>query len=282
MAGRRDGRPDARSGRRTDGRIRRLCCGADCGYGSRARGRRRSWPPIRTATAARIRTTLAAALAAHYEFESARPAQVADLPPPRTPHIPPAALTEFRLNPFSGPPPRRMRPPSNAGGAKRRLGTCTAQLQRRGDVVARHDVGHAPGRHPRPLSGPACAAKPCSSTKLTGVMGRDVGYYDRTDPFTLDFWFYAAAAYETYPYSTIWPSRTRGARAIDSRSRTASSGRHSHTPPPANMIAIETEVRFPSANGRISRSTYNGSSRAGRLTSLLERRTGRPRPYAIP
>ena len=81
----------------------------------RARRQRRAWPPSPTDAAARIRTTLADALAAHYEFESARPAQLADLPPPRTPHIPPAALTEFRRNPFSGPPP----PPNETAEQRR-------------------------------------------------------------------------------------------------------------------------------------------------------------------
>ena len=41
-----------------------------------------------------------AALAAHYEFESARPAQLADLPPPRTPHIPPRGVDGIPSQPF--------------------------------------------------------------------------------------------------------------------------------------------------------------------------------------
>ena len=102
--------------------------------------------------AARIRATLADALAAHYEFESARSAQIADLPPPRTPHIPPAALTEFRRNPFSGPPPG-----PNETAEQRRQREAFELLAR----VPRNynaesltlspaaTLEHAPGRHPR-------------------------------------------------------------------------------------------------------------------------------------
>ena len=32
-----------------------------------------------------------------------------------------------------------------------------------------------------------------------GFLGRDVGYYDRSDAFTLDFWFYVGAAYDDVP-----------------------------------------------------------------------------------
>ena len=32
-----------------------------------------------------------------------------------------------------------------------------------------------------------------------GFLGSDVGYYDRNEPFTLDFWFYVGAEYDNVP-----------------------------------------------------------------------------------
>ena len=80
------------------------------------------------ATAATVRTSLAASLAAHYAFESARPAKVADLPEARPANVPPSALTVFRRNAYGGaPPPSATKRPSSASSAKRLRSSCASR-----------------------------------------------------------------------------------------------------------------------------------------------------------
>ena len=222
---------------------------------------------------ARIRTTLAAALAAHYEFESARSAQIADLPPPRTPHIPPAALTEFRRNPFSGPPPG-----PNETAEQRRQREAFELLAR----VPRNYNAESLTLSPAATSStpPAVIQGPLFRPGVRGqalffdetnrgFMGRDVGYYDRTDAFTLDFWFYAAAAYENVPVLNHLAEQNSGRTGyrltIDDGKLWASLA-HS---PPANMIAIETEGALPVGEWTHITLTYDGSSRAAGLQLYL-------------
>ena len=199
---------------------------------SRARGRG-ALGRLPTDAAARIRATLADALAAHYEFESARPAQLADLPPPRTPHIPPRGTDRVPAQSLlrAAPAAERDGRATPAARSRRARAARAAQLQRRVvDAVARRDAGMAPAVIQGPLFRPGVRGQALFFDETNrGFLGRDVGYYDRSDPFTLDFWFYAAPPTTTCPSSIIWPSRTRDARAIDSRSTTASSGHRSHT-----------------------------------------------------
>ena len=73
-----------------------------------------------------------------------------------------------------------------------------------------------------------------------GFLGRDVGYYDRSDPFTLDFWFYVGAEYDNVPVLNHLAENNSGRtgyRLTIGNGRLWASLAHS---PPANMIAIET------------------------------------------
>ena len=223
--------------------------------------------------AARIRTTLADALAAHYEFDSARPAQLADLPPPRTPNIPPAALTEFRRNPFSGPPP-----PADETAEQRRQREALALAAR----VPRNynaesltlspaaTAGVAPAVIQGPLFRPGVRDQAMFFDETNrGFLGRDVGYYDRSDAFTLDFWFYVGAAYDNVPVLNHLAEQNSGRTGyrltIDDGKLWASLA-HS---PPANMIAIETEQALPVGEWSHITLTYDGSSRVAGLELYL-------------
>src|SRR6185436_7246021 len=157
----------------------------------------------RAGMAATLRAALEEALAAHYEFESAKPATLADLPPPRPPRIPPPALTEFRRNPFSGPPP-----PANETAEQRRqrqafeLATRVPRNYNAESLTLSPSTtrGVAPAVIQGPLFRPGVRGQALFFDETNrGFLGSDVGYYDRTDPFTLDFWFYVAAAYENVP-----------------------------------------------------------------------------------
>ena len=181
---------------------------------------------------------LADALAAHYAFESARPATAGGPPPPRAAaHSAARALTEFRRNPFSGPPP----PPNETAEQRRQREAFelafarAAQLQRRvADAVAGRDAGRRAGRHPRP-------AVPRRRTRQRVVLRRDEPRFLGTRRRLLRPLGSVHARFlvlrrrrstTTSPSSIIWRSRTRAAPATASRSRTADCGRRSRTPRP--------------------------------------------------
>ncbi len=225
------------------------------------------------AAVARIRAALAGALAAHYAFESARPAQVTDLPRPRTPNIPPATLIEFRRNPFSGPPP----PPTETAEQRRQREAFELVFRVPRNYNAESltlSPAATPGVAPAVIQSPLFRAGVRGNALFfdetnRGFLGSDVGYYDRSDPFTLDFWFYVGAEYDNVPvinHLAEQNSGRTGYRLTIDKGRLWASLAHS---PPANMIAVETEQ--PLAVGEWSHITltYDGSSRVAGLKLFL-------------
>jgi hypothetical protein len=220
-----------------------------------------------------LRGSLAAALAAHYPFESARPAGLADLPAPRPARVPPPALSALRRNPFGGPTP----PPNET--AEQRQRREAAALQAR---VPRNY--NAESLTLSPAATPGVAPAVIQSPELRpgvrghalffdetnrGFLGRDVGYYDRSDAFTLDFWFYVGAAYDDVPvlnHLAEQNSGRTGYRLAIVDGNLAVSLAHS---PPANMIAIETLAPLPVGEWSHVTLAYDGSSRAAGLALYL-------------
>ncbi|HEX7238187.1 MAG TPA: DUF1553 domain-containing protein [Gammaproteobacteria bacterium] len=215
-----------------------------------------------------VRSALAETLAAHYEFESARPAALADLPPPRAPRIPPPTLTEFRRNAYSPPP-------AENETAEQRLQREAAALAAR---VPRNYNAESMTLSPAATPGVPAAVIQSPSFRTgvrgqalffdetnRGFLGRDVGYYDRQQPFTLDFWFYAAAQYDNVPvlnHLSEQNSGRTGYRLTIRDGKLWASLAHS---PPANMIAIETVERLPVGEWSHLTLAYDGSSRAAGL-----------------
>ena len=110
-----------------------------------------------------------------------------------------------------------------------------------------------------------------------GFMGRDVGYYDRTDPFTLDFWFYVGAHYENVPvinHLAEQNSGRTGYRLTIENGKLWASLAHS---PPANMIAIESEQPLPVGVWSHITLTYDGSSKVAGLQLYLNGKRVRAR-----
>ena len=240
------GRADAAVARRRDGSGAREAPRpksprASADYRRRARRRanaartapKRS-PPTATSAAATVRASLADALVAHYAFESARPAALTELPPPRPPRIPPPALTEFRRNPFSGPPPS----PNETAEQRRQR----EAFELVGRVPRNYNAesltlspAATPGVAPAVIQGaivpaPACGAKRCSSTRRTAASSGATSattiarMRSRSTSGST-----SARLRERARAEPPAPSRTRAARAIGSRSTTASSGHRSRT-----------------------------------------------------
>ena len=225
--------------------------------------------------AAALRASLAKAEAAYYPFDSARPASLADLPPPRTPHIPPATLTVFRRNAYGGPPP----PPKDETPEQRRARE-QAQLAAR---VPRNynaesltlSASATPGVAPAVIQGPVFREGKRGNALWfdetnRGFLGHDVGYYDRTDPFSIDFWFYVGDDYENVPVLNNLAEQNSGRtgyRFTIDHGKLWVSLAHS---PPANMIAIETKEPLPVRAWTHIAFTYDGSSRAAGMHLYLD------------
>jgi hypothetical protein len=226
-----------------------------------------------TARAAEIvRSALARSLAAHYELESAHPAALADLPPPRAPRIPPAGLTEFRRNAYSAPPPENETAEQRR---QREAAALAARVPRNYNAESMTlspaaTAGVAPAVIQSPLFKPGVKGQALFFDETNrGFFGRDVGYYDREQPFTLDFWFYVAAAYDNVPvlnHLAEQNSGRTGYRLTIHDGRLWASLAHS---PPANMIAVETLERLPVGEWSHIALAYDGSSRAAGLTLYL-------------
>jgi len=227
------------------------------------------------AVATALRASLANSETAYYPFDSARPAALADLPEPRAPHIPPATLTVFRRNAYGGPPP----PPKDETPEQRRARE-QAQLAAR---VPRNYNAESLTLSPSPTPGvvPAVIQSPLLRDGVRGnalwfdetnrgFLGRGVGYYDRTDRFSIDFWFYVGDDYENVPVLNNLAEQNSGRtgyRFTIDHGKLWISLAHS---PPANMIAIESKDPLPVHAWTHIAFTYDGSSRAAGMRLYVD------------
>jgi hypothetical protein len=212
-----------------------------------------------------IRASLESGLAAHYAFDSARPASLQDLPRPRPPRIPPAAISEFQRNPFAP------EAPENETAEQRRQREAAELLQRVPRTYNAEELtlsaAAAPGvpgaviQSPTFRDGVQGQALFFDETNK-GFLGRDVGWYDRTAPFSIDFWFFTAEAYENVPvinHLAEQNSGRTGYRLAIENGKLWVSLAHS---PPANMIAVKSTDSLPVGAWTHVTFTYDGSSRA--------------------
>lgn len=210
---------------------------------------------------ATLRVSLERGLAAHYAFDTATPAELTDLPPPRPLNLPPMSLAEFRPTPFA--------PPQEFDTDEERQ---AAELLAR--VPAHYDAGKlslspaATARVPGAIIQAPILRDGISGQALffdetnRGFLGRDVGYYDRSQPFSIDLWFYVAEAYDDVPVLNHISENNSGSTgyklSID----------HGHLwvqlshSPPANMIALRSVAPFPVGEWTHVTLSYDGSSQA--------------------
>ena len=211
---------------------------------------------------AMLRVSLERGLAAYYAFNTARPAELTDLPPPRPLNLPPVEIAEFRPVSFA-PPPQEFETDE-----ERQAAEFLARVPRNFDAerlslspAATAGVPGAIIQAPILRDGISGQALFFDETNR-GFLGRDVGYYDRSQPFSIDFWFYAAEAYEDVPVlnhmSENNSGRTGYKLSIDQGQLWVQLA-HS---PPANMIALRSVAPFPVGEWTHVTLSYDGSSRA--------------------
>ncbi|HMB72445.1 MAG TPA: DUF1549 domain-containing protein, partial [Gammaproteobacteria bacterium] len=214
---------------------------------------------------AAVLDSLERGLAAHYPFEAATPAALEDLPVPRPGRIPPATLSTLTRNPFMPPPA------ANETDEQRRAREAAALAAR---VPRNYNAGEltlspalTPGVPPAVIQTPLFDAGVVGRALVfdatnKGFLGRDVGYYDRSDPFSIDLWFLAAQEYDDVPIVNHMAENNSGRTGyklaiVDGRLWVQLA--HS---PPANMIALESLDAFPVGEWTHVTLTYDGTSRA--------------------
>ncbi len=218
------------------------------------------------ALASVIRETTEAALLAHYPFESAEPAGLRDLPLPQPMRVPPATLSELGRNPFTGPPP-----PADETDEQRRA-------REEAELVTRVPRGYVADE--MTLSPAVSATTPAAviqdpifragvtgnalffNETNRGFLGRGVGYFDRSDPFSLDFWFFAADDYDSVPILNHMAENNSGRTGYRLSIEDGRLWVQLAHAPPANMIALESVEPFPVGEWTHVTLTYDGASAA--------------------
>ena len=97
-----------------------------------------------------------------------------------------------------------------------------------------------------------------------GVLGQDVGYFERTQPFSVDLWVMAGGGLRRGAGRSTTAKRQRGQRRIQLQldRRTACGSTSMHSPRRQRHRDVTRSSRCRSKSGRTSRVTYDGSSRA--------------------
>jgi hypothetical protein len=212
-----------------------------------------------------VRESLERGLAAHYPLEAATRAALTDLPVPRPPRLPPESLSSLASNPFLPPPPDNETDEERRLREERELAVRVPRNYNAEDLTISRAV--TPGVGPAVIQSPIFQSGMVGNALFfdatnKGFFGRDVGYYDRSEAFSIDLWFYAAERYEDVPVINHMGENNSGRTGyrlsiIDGRLWVQLA--HS---PPANMIALESREPFPVAEWTHVALTYDGTSRA--------------------
>jgi hypothetical protein len=233
--------------------------------------------------AATVQRSIAASLAAHYAFEQTSPIPDDQLPTsrPRRRMSPPVLepLTQER-NPF-GPPPQ---PPANAAGqnlppsgdqqlaAVRQRRNLPSDLVRDALVFTPSEIaGVPPGFLEAPIFKDGVKGKAFYFDDTNrGVLGADVGNYERHQPFSLDFWLLAAQEYEDSAVLNNLENDNNGNAGYAlklEKNRLRFDVMHSRA---GDRISVVSRVAVPVKKWTHVTVTYDGSSRARGVALYLD------------
>jgi mono/diheme cytochrome c family protein len=246
--------------------------------------------------AATVREAVTKATVAHYPFDEFVPVPDDQLPVPRPNRERPANLISptGRRAPGSPPPvvPQNTIPPVEGtvlgpDGRPNPLFAVNGGGVGAGWVreLMKMSPGTIPGVQPAFVQAPIQRDGPEGRGKALffdetnqGFLGKDVGWYDRSQAFSLDFWFYAGQEYQFTPNeraASIGKGLPFGVPILQHRDGDGSGGQgyrlqledgrlwvylaHSR---PANMIALRVSKPLPIKEWTHITVTYDGSSRA--------------------
>ncbi len=213
-------------------------------------------------------------LVAKYDFESSTKATLLTLPEPRERRIPPASINGLGGGPYA--------PPANPQDETE---------TQRGERLRRELLGRVPRNYnsetlylmPASLGAAADAVVQDPILKQghkgrgiffnetnRGFLGKDVGWYDREDEFSIDFWVYLDDEYDSATLLNHKSEQNSGQSGYDlalEQGKLQVTFAHS---PPANMIRISSFEKLPIKEWINLTLTYDGSSKAEGLTIYLD------------
>ena len=212
-------------------------------------------------------------LAAHYPMDSSQQAELTDLPTPRELRIPPQAINGLMAGPYAPPPPNQ-----NETEAQRR----------------QREFMELQGRVPRNYNGDELQLSPAMSITTPaaviqeptlrdgvkgqalffnetnkGFLGKDIGWYERTEPFSLDFWFLAGHDYDEAPVLNHMSEQNSGKTGYQLSIKDGFLQFSMAHTPPANMIALNSNEKIPVGEWSHLTLTYSGDSNASGIQLYL-------------
>ncbi len=219
---------------------------------------------------AQVTQALTRNLDAHYPLDQETPASLHDLPTPRERRIPPATINSIGDGPYAPAPPAADETP-----AAREQRELLARVPRNYNA---EQLQLSPATNP--AVPPAVLQAPIFTAGIQGqalvfddnnkgFLGKDVGWFNRTQPFSLDFWFLPARHYQDV---TLLNHRAEQNSGLTGYQLTVEDGRPrvslAHAPP-ANMISLLSETSLPVGEWSQITLTYDGSSQAAGVKLYL-------------
>ncbi|HEY6509595.1 MAG TPA: DUF1549 domain-containing protein, partial [Vicinamibacterales bacterium] len=220
---------------------------------------------------AAVQASLARGLVAHYAFESASPVPDDKLPEsrPRRRLAPPVLAPETAERPPLGPPPPATTP-NQALTGDQQLAAVRARRPLPSDLV-RDALAFSPSETPgvepalleAPIFRPGVKGQAFYFDDTNrGVLGWDVGTFERTQPFSLDFWLLAAQEYEESAVLNNLENEDNGNAGYAlklEKNRLRFDIMHSRA---GDRISVVTRRALPVKAWVHVTATYDGSSRA--------------------
>jgi hypothetical protein len=223
-----------------------------------------------------VQKSLDAAMAAYYPFETTELVPDNQLPVARAAAVPPEGLVTLNRGRGGAPPAAPAKPP--AAPAFVRLPN---SMIRENLVMSPAGMPGVPpaileegGVRPGGIKGNAMFFTDTNR----GLLGKDVGYYERTDPFTVDLWIYAAKEYENSQVINHRDDDNSGGAGYKlnlEKNLVSFYMMHSR---PYNMLHVVSKQQLPVKEWTHVSIAYDGSSRASGIAVYIN---GKPAEVTI-
>jgi hypothetical protein len=226
--------------------------------------------------ASTVQKSLDAAMVAYYPFETTEPVPNSQLPVTRAAAVPPEGLVT--LNRGRGAAPAAAPAKPAAVPAFVRLPN---SMIRENLVMSPAGM---PGVPPAILEEGGVRAGGIKGNALfftdtnRGLLGKDVGYYERTDPFSVDLWIYAAKEYENSQVINHRDDDNSGGAGYKLNLEKNLLSFYMMHSRPFNMLHVVSKQQLPVKEWAHVSITYDGSSRASGIAVYIN---GKPAEVTV-
>jgi hypothetical protein len=220
------------------------------------------------ALASYLETSINRDLAAYYSFDAAIKADLEDLPEPMARRVPPPTINGLMAGPYAIPVVVDLENETELQRRSRELRELEGRVPRNYNrdqlyLSAAENAGVPDAVLQEPLLGAGAKGQAMFFDETNkGFLGRDVGWYDRTDPFSIDFRFFIADDYDEASILNHLSEQNSGSTGYQLSLRDGRLWVSLAHSPPANMIALLSDEALPVGEWVHLTLTYDGSSSA--------------------